>query len=68
MRRSATVALTPVLALTVASAVLVGCSTEHHDDPWMNPGQQERLAERYQRDEQTQQQLRDRMQSGQAQR
>ncbi len=56
------------LALMFASALLAGCSSEHHDDPWMNPGQQERLAERYQRDEQTEQQLRDRMRSGQAQR
>lgn len=56
------------LALVFVSALLVGCSSEHHQDPWMNPGQQERLAERYQRDEQTEQQLRDRMRSGQAQR
>ena len=59
-------ALTACLVLT-APLALVGC-TEHHDEPWINPGQAERIAERDQRDEQTQQQLRDRARSGQAQR
>ena len=57
-----------VPALVFASAFLIGCSTEHHDEPWINPGQAERIAERDQRDEQLQQQLRDRGRTGQAQR
>jgi len=57
-----------VPALIFASAFLVGCSTEHHDEPWINPGQAEIIAERDQRDEQLQQQLRDRGRAGQAQR
>ena len=57
-----------VPVLVFASAFLVGCSTEHHDEPWINPGQAERIAERDQRDEQLQQQLRDRGRTGQAQR
>ncbi len=57
-----------VPVLVFASAFLVGCSTEHHDEPWINPGQAERIAERDQRDEQLQRQLRDRGRTGQAQR
>lgn len=54
--------------LVVVTALLIGCSADHHDEPWINPGQAERLGEHDQRDEQTQQQLRDRARSGQAQR
>lgn len=52
----------------LVAGLLAGCGVEHHDEPWINPGQAERLGERDQRDEQTLQQLRDRARSGQAQR
>ena len=55
-------------AVVLVAALLTGCSAEHHDEPWINPGQAERLGERDQRDEQTTQQLRDRGRTGQSQR
>jgi hypothetical protein len=67
MRRSLASTLLMAGALMLVATMLVGC-TEHHDEPWINPGQQELLGDRYQRDEETQQQLRDRMRSIQAQR
>ncbi len=57
-----------VPGLVLASVLLTGCSSEHHAEPWINPGQAEIIAERDQRDAQTQQQLRDRGRAGQAQR
>jgi len=68
MRRLITPAGWSLPGLVFVTALLVGCSAEHHDEPWINPGQAERIGERDQRDEQTQQQLRDRARSGQAQR
>lgn len=53
--------------LLAAALVLSGC-TEHHDEPWINPGQADRIGGLDQRDEETQQQLRDRMKSIQSQR
>ena len=59
-------ALTACLVMA-APLALVGC-TEHHDEPWINPGQADRIGGLDQRDEETQQQLRDRMRSIQSQR
>lgn len=67
MRRPLTSTLVAAASLLLVSTMLIGC-TEHHDEPWINPGQQERLGDRYERDEETQQQLRDRMRAIQAQR
>ena len=67
MRRSWISALLTAALLLLMSTMLIGC-TEHHDEPWINPGQEERLGDRYQRDEETQQQLRDRMRAIQTQR
>lgn len=67
MRRSLASSLLMAGALMLAATLLVGC-TEHHDEPWINPGQRELLGDQYQRDDETQQQLRDRMRSIQAQR
>lgn len=50
-----------------ASFVLTGC-TQKTADPWINEGQQQRLAGQQERDQETAEHLRDRMMSGQAQR
>ncbi|MFP4207913.1 MAG: hypothetical protein ACLFSC_04590 [Wenzhouxiangella sp.] len=56
------------VALTLGAVfALAGC-TQKTAEPWINEGQAERLAGKYERDQQTAEQLRDRMHSGQAQR
>lgn len=59
-------ALSIILVLS-AGALLSGC-TQKTADPWINEGQQERLAGQQDRDQETAEHLRDRMRSGQAQR
>jgi len=56
-----------VLAAALLAAVLTGCAPDH-GDPWVNPGQQARLGDAMEQDEDRQQQLRDRAQRGQRQR
>ena len=56
-----------VTAIAMASLLTVGC-TEKTSDPWINDGQERRLAGKQERDEATAEHLRDRMRSGQAQR
>ncbi len=60
--------LLPLVMASGLALALTGCSTEHHDDPWLNPGQQERVGGKSERDAQTEQLLRDRARAGQAQR
>ncbi len=62
--------LSPWLRLLVAAslaAVLTGCAPDH-GDPWVNPGQQVRVSDAMEQDEERQQQLLDRAQRGQRQR
>lgn len=56
-----------VALILCASVVLTGC-TQKTADPWINEGQQQRLAGKQERDQETAEHLRDRMHSGQAQR
>ena len=58
--------LTAALVLC-ASLVLTEC-TQKTGDPWINEGQQQRLAGQQERDQETAEHLRERMMSGQAQR
>lgn len=54
-------------ALLLASATLTGCHSDH-GDPWVAPGQEQRIGDALELDEQRQQQLRDRAKQGQRQR
>ncbi|MGY6552977.1 MAG: hypothetical protein ACXIUM_00500 [Wenzhouxiangella sp.] len=55
------------LLILLAASALVGCS-DSHGEPWINPGQEQRLGDQPERTEYTEQQLRDRLSTGQAQR
>lgn len=55
------------LLMVLASTTLVGCAGDH-GEPWINPGQEQRLGDRHERDELTEQQLRDRVKQSQTQR
>lgn len=55
------------LLMLLTGTALVGCSGSH-GEPWINPGQEQRLGDQPERAEYTEQQLRDRVGQGQAQR
>ncbi len=54
-------------AALLVSALLIGCGTDH-GDPWIAPGQEQRVGDALELDEQRQQELRDRAKRGQRQR
>ena len=51
--------------LLMSSMMLVGCSTEHIHEPWVNAQQRELVEEELDRDPETAAQLRDRLERGQ---
>ncbi len=67
MNAPSRLALFAPMTLLLASMMLVGCGSDH-GDPWINPGQKERLGDEIKLDEHRQQQLRDRAHTGQRQR
>lgn len=56
------------MALILCAAVLLTGCTQKTADPWINEGQQQRLSGMHERDQETAEDLRYRMRSGQAQR
>lgn len=65
--RKVAVPFAPFALIGLAGLLMTGC-TEKTADPWINEGQEQRLAGMHERDEETAEHLRDRMLSGQAQR
>lgn len=57
----------PFALIGLAGLLMTGCA-ERTADPWINEGQEERLAGMHERDAEASEHLRDRMRSGQAQR
>lgn len=55
------------LAMALCAALFLTACTQKTADPWINEGQEQRLAGKHERDQQTAEHLRDRM-SGQSQR
>lgn len=51
--------------LVPAGLLLGGCSLEHNQEPWANPGQQEMLGDELSRDAELAETLRDRLADGQ---
>jgi hypothetical protein len=67
MKRAVSAKVLLPLAVALFAALFLSACTQKTADPWINEGQEQRLAGKHERDQQTAEHLRDRM-AGQSQR